>query len=238
MKDFNELEKLEKLSKSMSEEESIQKPKSKLPFIIIGALVLVVIIVGAVVISNNKNKQEESKPDTIYEDNVVADDESTEVATEEEEEQKEPEKKEPAKKAKVGDTVKAETKYGSFEVKVVSAARTNWYDDSSDSEAITIRFEINNIDYVGEYDEGYLNGYTLDDTGSMTVLDADGFKVAYYDIGGPTDGSYGVSDDTNVGSKAKVSYPYIVPIGTKEVTVNVNGQYEIPVEIGDEMVEY
>jgi hypothetical protein len=235
MKDFNDLEKLEELSKSLTEEKSVQKPKSKMPLIVIGAVIIVAVIIGIIVTSNNKNKQEESKPDTIYEDNVAVEEDSTEASSEE---QKEPEKKEPVKKAKVGDTVKAETKYGSFEVKVVSAARTNWYDDSSDSEAITIRFEINNIDYVGEYDEGYLNGYTLDDTGSMTVLDSDGFKVAYYDIGGPTDGSYGVSDDTNVGSKAKVSYPYIVPIGTKEVTVNVNGQYEIPVEIGDEMVTY
>ena len=80
MKDFNELEKLEKLSKSMSEDESsVQKPKSKLPFIIIGAVVLLAIIVGVVLINNNKVKQEESKPDTIYENG--ADSESEEVDT-------------------------------------------------------------------------------------------------------------------------------------------------------------
>ena len=68
MKDYNELEKLEKLSKSLSEDgASVQKPKSKMPFIIMGAVILVAIIVGAVLINNNKVKKEESKPDTIYE---------------------------------------------------------------------------------------------------------------------------------------------------------------------------
>jgi hypothetical protein len=85
MKDFNELEKLEKLSKSMSEEDSVQKPKSKLPFIIIGIVVLVAIIVGVILISNNKNKQEESKPDTIYEESQDAEtDLSDESGSEEE----------------------------------------------------------------------------------------------------------------------------------------------------------
>ena len=138
-----------------------------------------------------------------------------------------------AKKANVGDTVKADAEFGSFEVKVVSASRTDWYDESEDSEAVAIRFEINNIDYVGEYDEGHLNGYLLDDEGALTVLDSEGFRLPYYDISGPTDGSYAVSEDTDPGTKAKVSYPYIVPVGTEEVIVNINGQYEIPVKIGD-----
>ena len=242
MKDYNELEKLEKLSKSLSEDgASVQKPKSKMPFIIMGAVILVVIIVGAVLVNNNKVKQEESKPDTIYDENAIVEEETTDVSSENQEENKEPEKKEPAKKAKVGDTVKAETDYGSFEVKVVSAARTNWYEDfkkpSDDGECIVIRCEVNNIDYVGQYNEGYLSGYILSANGNMTVLDEDGFKTEFFDIAGPSDGKWAVAEQTSVGEKARVSYTYIVPKGTKKVTVNVNGQYEIPLEIGNEMVE-
>ena len=69
MKDFNELEKLEKLSKALSEdEESVQKLKNKMPLIIIGVVILAVIIGAVILINNNKAKQEEGKPDTIYED--------------------------------------------------------------------------------------------------------------------------------------------------------------------------
>lgn len=77
MKDFKELERLEKLSKEMSEESSVPKQKSKLPFIIIGTVIIIAIIVGIFLISNGKNKQEESKPDTMYEDSqeiVISDD--------------------------------------------------------------------------------------------------------------------------------------------------------------------
>ena len=235
-KEVNELENNEKLSKSMPEEGGGQKKKSKAPVIIIGVVVLVALVVGVIVINNNKKVQQEAtNTDIINEDNVAAEEGTTSASSDE------PENKGPAKTAEVGETVKAETKYGDFEVAAISAARTNWYDnfnkDNKDSECIVVRFEINNIDYVGEYDEGYLNGYTLSGSGHLTVLDEDGFKTAFFDIAGPTDGQWAVAKETNVGEKARVSYTYLVPKGTKKVTVNVNGQYEIPVELDEEVVK-
>lgn len=83
MKDFNELEKLEKLSKTMSEEDTVKKPKSKLPFIIIGIVIIVAIIVGAIFINNNKVKSEESKPDTIYENGAESESADVDVTYDE-----------------------------------------------------------------------------------------------------------------------------------------------------------
>lgn len=141
-----------------------------------------------------------------------------------------------AKTIDVGETVTVESKYGSFEVKVVSAAKTDWYDEDDSSYAATVRFEINNIDYVGEYDEGYLNGYTLSDVGVLTAEDEEGFTKTFYDIAGPTDGEYGVEEDINTGQKAKASFPYIVGNDITKLIININNQYLVPIDIDQENV--
>lgn len=230
MKDFDELEEIEKLSKSMSEENVTKKQTGISKFIIMGSILLALIIISVLLINTHKIRQEESKPDIIYEDNASIEEDPLDDLSDNQEEREEADK-EPAKRIKTGETVKVDTECGSFEIMAVSAARTTWYDESDDIEAIAVRFEINNINYAGKYDEGYLDGYTLSKNGHLTVSASDGFKADYYDISGPSDGQWAVSKDTFVSEKARVSYPYLVPSGTKEIIVNVNGQYEIPVEI-------
>lgn len=136
------------------------------------------------------------------------------------------------------------TEYGKYEIIIIGAAETEWdksgyegdlTDNDESTYPATIRCEINNISYSGLY-EGKICGYDLSSDGSMLVMDSEGYNLEFYDIAGPSDGEYEVSADTPIGSKARVSYPYVVPNDESQLTIVIGGTYKIFVNVDRENI--
>lgn len=132
---------------------------------------------------------------------------------------------------KLGETVTATTEYGDFDIAVIGAVRTDWHDEDDGCSAVSIRLEVKNISYVSTYAGDVLYGYDLDSRHIFAVKDESEFNMEFCDVTGPTDGAYGVSTELPIGEKARMSFPYIVPDEVQTITVVINNQYQVDVEI-------
>ena len=130
----------------------------------------------------------------------------------------------------LGETVTVSTEHGDFEITIVGAVWTDW-NEEGDYKSVSIRSEINNINY-DEWEDGEgINAFYLDTNGYIKVLDEEGFSLEHYDLTGAPEGQYGVGENVHIGEKARLSLPYMVHKDATSVTVVINNEHTIVVPI-------
>ena len=130
------------------------------------------------------------------------------------------------KNISVGETVSVSTKRGDFEISIDNVHKTDIYDDTPDTFAATVQCVVKNISFSSDLYENKLTGYDIaKDNNFLQLSDKDGAAFPFYSIAGPTDGAYAVAHELPIGGKSKESYPFLVPVGTTDVSVIIDNKY-------------
>ena len=96
---------------------------------------------------------------------------------------------------------------------------------------VTVQAEVENISFSHLY-EGEISNYEIASSGVL-LLDDEGFVLEFYDISGGNDGKYEVGAYTDIGSKKRVSLPFLVPEECNTVSVSVDGHVSDPISLNN-----
>lgn len=135
----------------------------------------------------------------------------------------------PEGNAKVGETLLIETDYGDFTIAIQGASMHDW-NSSGKSDVISVRCDVENLSFKGEYLDHDWEDWYIDDCGIMKVLDSDGYSLDFFGISGVSDGKYATAEAIDIGEKTRISMPYISDGNDVYVTVKIN-DYTVVVPI-------
>lgn len=134
-------------------------------------------------------------------------------------------------KLKSEGTTKIQTSDGDFNIDVQNVHTVDWKVDNAGMKVVTIQAEVENISYSG-YKDNKIQYYEIVNSG-VSLLDEDGFALEFYDISGGDDGKYEVGAIFEIGSKKRVSLPFLVPEECNTVSVSVDGHVSDPISLGN-----
>lgn len=136
----------------------------------------------------------------------------------------------PEGNAEIGETLLIETDYGDFTIAIQGASMHDW-NSSGKSDVISVRCDVENLSFKGEYLDHDWEDWYIDDCGIMKVLDSDGYSLDFFGISGVSDGRYATAEAIDVGEKTRISMPYISDGNDVYVTVELNDYtVVVPVE--------
>ncbi|MGN0962272.1 MAG: hypothetical protein ACI4PP_01690 [Clostridia bacterium] len=130
-----------------------------------------------------------------------------------------------------GESVTIHTDNGDLEISVIEAVFYEETDDDSEICPISIRCEVHNISFSDEYAHSDFEAYMMDYNGIMIVKDSSGYSLEFYNLSGPSDGKYAIDKSLQIGEKARVAYLYHGDPKEKTVTVELNGEYQITLNV-------
>ena len=136
----------------------------------------------------------------------------------------------PEGNAEVGETLLIETDYGDFTIAIQGASMHDW-NSSGKSDVVSVRCDVENLSFKGEYLDHDWEDWYIDDCGIMKVLDSDGYSLDFFGISGVSDGRYATAEAIDIGEKTRISMPYISDGNDVYVTVELNDYtVVVPVE--------
>ena len=130
-----------------------------------------------------------------------------------------------------GETVTIHTDNGDLEISVIEAVFYEDAYDDSETRPISIRCEVHNVSFSDEYAGSDFEAYMMYNDGIMIVKDSSGYSLEYYNLSGPSDGKYAIDKSLQIGEKARVAYLYHGDPKEKTVTVELNGEYQITLDV-------
>ena len=131
----------------------------------------------------------------------------------------------------LGDSVEIQTTEGNFDIKVQNVHTVDWKVKNEGMKVVTIQAEVENISFSDLY-EDEISNYEITRSG-VVLLDDEGFVLEFYDISGGNDGKYEVGAYTDIGSKKRVSIPFLVPEECNTVSVSVDGHVSDPISLNN-----
>ena len=131
----------------------------------------------------------------------------------------------------LGDSVEIQTTEGNFDIKVQNVHTVDWKVKNEGMKVVTIQAEVENISFSDLY-EDEISNYEIARSG-VVLLDDEGFVLEFYDISGGNDGKYEVGAYTDIGSKKRVSIPFLVPEECNTVSVSVDGHVSDPISLNN-----
>lgn len=129
----------------------------------------------------------------------------------------------------LGDSVEIQTTEGNFDIKVQNVHTVDWKVKNEGMKVVTVQAEVENISFSDLY-EDEISNYEIARSG-VVLLDDEGFVLEFYDISGGNDGKYEVGAYTDIGSKKRVSLPFLVPEECNTVSVSVDGHVSDPISL-------
>lgn len=122
-----------------------------------------------------------------------------------------------------GENVLVETKYGNFEIQIDEVEPTEY--DANGCEAVAVKCVVNNISYVGSYNQNKLSGLNIcEETSILQLTDMDGISFPFYHLSATLD-EYALCHDLQIGSKAREAYLFLVKYDVKNVSIVINNKY-------------
>lgn len=131
----------------------------------------------------------------------------------------------------LGDSVEIQTAEGNFDIKVQNVHTVDWKVNNEGVKVVTVQAEVENISYSG-YEDNKIQYYEIANSG-ISLLDEDGFDLEFYSISGGNDGKYEVGAIFDIGSKKRVSLPFLVPEECDTVSVSVDGHVSDPISLNN-----
>ena len=131
----------------------------------------------------------------------------------------------------LGDSVEIQTTEGNFDIKVQNVHTVDWKVKNEGMKVVTVQAEVENISFSDLY-EDEISNYEIARSG-VVLLDDEGFVLEFYDISGGNDGKYEVGAYTDIGSKKRVSIPFLVPEECNTVSVSVDGHVSDPISLNN-----
>ena len=131
----------------------------------------------------------------------------------------------------LGDSVEIQTTEGNFDIKVQNVHTVDWKVKNEGMKVVTVQAEVENISFSDLY-EDEISNYEIARSG-VVLLDDEGFVLEFYDISGGNDGKYEVGAHTDIGSKKRVSIPFLVPEECNTVSVSVDGHVSDPISLNN-----
>lgn len=138
------------------------------------------------------------------------------------------------KEVGIGETVSVSTDKGDFEIQIDNVHKTDMYRNDPGTFAATVQCVVNNISFSGDIYKNTISGYeAAEENDYIQFADKDGIAYPFYSVSGPTDGAYAVGHNVPSGSKSRESYPFLVPDGTKDVSIIINHEYVVNTIVND-----